>query len=724
MHTKLLFNKIENWCRNGLNYRYNAHAAPVSFYQSIPDNLIKGLREQFSVKSEIEEYVEHSVQRLPQTRIFVQNFITPSLRLRSIEYFKHTLLLINPLRDKGPLTLRLRIADGLRLNGDVDIVNVTDQEYKIVCNKPLLIWLFPKKEKREISDINKFLTKILEQEYRLHPLHQMRLSDGAEMESIDRLWATLRSVGPEREIIMPEDRRGWTDNFIWLQEIYLHFGWYAELENIYAEFSDNEFEESSLKKCRQRFRMVCAGESFKTTFEESELKFLDMYLANSVDNASLQDFWQHMHYPAYGFQLKKNMAARPAQYIAFALLALQQQFFWFSKLNTLLSGFLPRQMSGAAGLLLKLKQSTPYYPGSRYLAFNPYNFSGSVQEIRTADQAAVLSLVRQNKRVFTKLQFESEVQFSIDRLVQYHFSISDKKLTVNPVLFRPPLAAPVLEMILIQIDSFSVELPLSWRKFEVILNRVRLKFLRKKDRFQVSIRGKKYTDAIHINQQKIEAVSGHYPVFYIPVSKTESRTEAALFNEWGAFPNAYKSAFIHGWSFDSFQHLQEQAQISVAGQKKSHLLTINVNRAENEKTVESGRELRLNNRYSTGYLLKPKTMDGYLASFLYTDAALLQNRCIIYSAKNPKEIAELFYTAMGFYPAVRALDDICPMENVFVIIVAERFNGEVATESEGYKIISLFSDSRQKGMLINQKSIKNVLKAHFNRNKFDFNNQF
>ncbi len=722
MYTNQLFDAIENWCRNGLNYRYHAHAAPVSFYQSIPDNFIEGRKSQFSVKLENEENVEHSVQRLPQTRIYLQSFITSDLRIRSIEYFNHTLLLFNPLRNENKLTFRMTVAEGLGLRSDDDCVSSSAQDYEISCNNPLLLWLFPREEKREIKGIKKFLKKIREQEYHLHPLNQMRLSDGEEMESIDRLWANLHSVGPEREIILPEDRESWIDDFIWLQEIYLHFGWYGELEQVYKEFSAADLKKSSLKKCRQRFCMIQAGETIKTNPEDSELKFLDRYLANSVDNAVIQGFWQQIHYPAYRFQLQKVMNARPAQYIAFALQALQQQFIWFSKLNTLLSGFLPQKMSGPAGLLLNLKKMTPYYPGPMGLEFNPFASAGSVQEMRTAEQTALFSQIRQNKRVFTKMKLDDKLHFSIDQFVQYRFSISDKKLTVNPVLFRPPLAAPVLETVQVQIDSFSVELPLVWRKFEITLNRVRLRFLRKKDRFQVSISGKNYTDAIRINQQIIESVSGHYPVFYIPVSKTESRTEAALFNEWGALPNPYKHAFIHGWNFDSFQHLHDQVQVSGAEEKKSHQIAINLNQIENEMAVESGREFRLNNRYSAGYLLKPKIMDGYLNSFLYTDAALLQNQCIVYSAKNLKNTAEQFYTAMGFYPTVRALGDLHLVENAFVIIANENFNGESVSKQEGYKIVSLFPDNWQKGILIHPESIKNVLKAHFDRNKFDFNN--
>ncbi len=723
MHLNLLFNAVENWCGNGLNYRYNAHAAPVSFFQSIPDNSIQGRRKQFSVKLGMEENVERSVQRLPQTRIFVQNFITSSMRLRSIEYFNHTLLLINPLQDDGPLTIKLTISDSLGLSGDGDFVAIPGQEYEISCNTPLLIWLFPKEEKREIKDIASFLKKIKEQEYRLHPLKQMRLSDGSEMESIDRLWAKLSSVGPEREIILPEDRQKRMDDFIWLQEIYLHFGWYEELEQVYKEFSETELQKSLLKKCHQRFRMVRTGEPDKIIPEDSDLKFLDHYLANSVDNAAPQDFWQQIHYPAYRFQLKKNMVASPAQYIAFALQALRQQFIWFSKLNTLLSMYLPQEMAGAAGLLLKLKQSTPYYPGPLNLTFNPFVASGSLQEIRTvAEQTAVLALIRQNKKVFTKLQLEGQLYFSIDQRVRYQLCISDKKLTVNPVLFRPPLATPLPATVQIQIEFFSVELPLIWRKFEVNLNRVRLKFLRKKDRFQVSLRGKKYTKAIRINGQIIESVAGQYPVFYIPVTKTESRTEATFFNEWGATPSPYKHAFIHGWSFDSFQQLQEQVQVSIVGQKKSHRITINSNQIENETAVESSREFRLNSRYSTGYSVKPISTDGYLNSFLYTDAALLQNRCIVYSGKNLKEIAAFFYAALGFYPTVRDLDEIGLAENVFVFIVNENFNDVTVSKQEGYKTISLFADNSKKGILIHPESIKSVLKTHFDRNKFDLSN--
>ena len=189
-----------------------------------------------------------------------------------------------------------------------------------------------------------------------------------------------------------------------------------------------------------------------------------------------------------------------------------------------------------------------------------------------------------------------------------------------------------------------------------------------------------------------------------------------------AVANPYKPAFIHGRSFDSFHSLQEQVQVSISGQKKSHLLTINLNQIENERAVDFGRDFRVTSRYSTGYTLKSQVTDGYLSSFLYTKAELLQNRCLLFT-NNPGETAEQFYDAVGFYPGIKTLDEIHPQENVFVVIANETYKGETVSEQEGYKIISLFPDGRQKGILVNPKALKSVLIAHFDRNKFDFNNQ-
>ena len=662
-----------------------------------------------------------SLQRLPQTRIYIREFITASVRVRSIEYFNDTLFLIMPLADTKQQALFLEMAFGIDLISLHPAEQVSPGKYAIPCAEAELLWLFPKGEERNLRGIQKFLDHIPEREYRLHPLHQMRLSNCADMERIDRLWAALSCIGPGRDIT-PSIFKTESDHFIWLQEIYLHLGWFAELERFYKKNNAKKNRNCAYEDAAERFRMVRDGAQEKTDIARTDGDFVRQYLKHSTRDSDLQDFWQYLHYPAFRFWLKKDMAARPDQYIALAALAAARGFFWYFKLKDLLEAFLPEKMAGPAGLFLLLKECTPLYWGRDRLEFNPFMRTDNLQEIQSDGTASVLSLVRQNKTIYTKLR-RKEILFSIDKRVRLGYTLSKQSLSVQPVLFRPPLKALETVTVQIKIDSVFVQIPLIWSRFEVTINRMRLKFLRKKDRFQVHMRGKKYTEAFHINNQKVQAFSGHYPVFYIPVVKSAAQTEAALFNGWGGVPIPNKAAFIHGWTLDAFQQLREDARLSVEAKKTSGFVTLNHNRPENEIAVKSGTEFRLKNRYSPAYTLQAKAGESYLNSFLYTPAELLQNRVRVYTAANPQKTARLFYDALGFYPYVGPLSEAHPGETAFIIIVSAAFKGTRVTEAEAYKTITLSASHGQRAILAHPASIKMILSAHLYRNKFDFNRE-
>ncbi len=723
MNTNQLFEYIENWCRCGLTFRYQPHAAPVSFYRTLPVHTLKGRDESYTIVFENDPAIERFLQRFPQTRIYIQTFLSSAVRVRAIEYFDTILLLIDPITNSKKQTLRLSIADGLTMVSTKEPNQLSGHEYVLSCEEAQIIWLFPQRDKHEMSSIKRFLKEVLEREYSLHPLSRLRLSDSAEMQRIDVFWSTLRSVGPNREIqfSVDESPKKWIQTFIWLQEIYLHFGWYSELDRFYKQFNFKESVEPGLQKLFARFDSIRSAKQKEPVSKNADNGFLEHYLGNLSDDSAIQNYWQYLHYPAYRLWLKKEMGNHPGQFVAFAAIALKRSFFWYTKYKKLLSEFLPEPMRGAAGLFLQLKELTPYYPDSGQLAFIPFFKAANIRKLILKESDTVLALVWQHKKVFTKFQWDKGIRFSIDQAVQFDFNLSDSHLTITPNLFRPPLATSKISRAEIKIDSVLLSLPLLWRQFEVVLNRVRLKFLRKKDRFQVHIRGKNDTDTFYINGQKMKAQSGHYPVFYIPVSKAASQTEAAAFNEWGAMPSLSMPAFIHGWTFDSFHILQEKTQLSVAGQKKSNRFTLNINHPKNEAPVQVNREYRLNGRYSDGYVVPVQTGDGYVESLLYTAAEALQNRLLVYSDAPPRETARYFYAAFGFYPSVRPLREVRPEQNTFVIIINSTFNGAAVSEADGYKTISLFPDKRQRGILLHPANKKSFLRTHFSRNKFDFN---
>jgi hypothetical protein len=530
-------------------------------------------------------------------------------------------------------------------------------------------------------------------------------------------------------------------NLIWLQEIYIHFGWYDQLRIFYKDITKIEVsltEKKIIFWALYRFNSICkliGIEGIKIKLDQVnnsrdiEGEFLN-HLINSTDQLDgniyeqIQKKWNYLHIPAIRLKLQKLIHENPDELIALAYLALQYRFWWYQKLEDLLLQFLPENKKSIFKFLSLINNSNTVRFRKDSIYFSKYNTSLNVRVHKNLAGLLTIKDTTQGGEHFTYLEKENTFFFKINKSIDLVYFPRSSSFIIRPRLYHPYTDKCI--NCKIKISEYSVDIPLIWDQFTIEFKKCRFKFLRKKDRFQVTIKFSKSVQCIKLNEDHIETNSEPVHKLYIPIKRSKSKIHVSMYNEYGASIHKLnpKSAniILNGYGYDTYGVLNSHYRIYMDKQKKS--FEGELNDPVNLSMLQCNKSMEIVLRASKfdPVHIQLNHVDPLIAKLAYTNISELFYRLKIFVDEDNKTIDKIINVCnrnLGFIPQIENLSKLIPDRNNIVIIIGKSFRDEESDVNLIYKIIPINDKSKQTALWINPVNLNNLFSETFFKSIFE-----
>jgi len=706
---KSLLQECEHAVFYGLNYRYSAHLPLASFFRNIsgadlqPDCPFEFFEEIFSA--------QWLKQRIPQTRIYVSECVIRRFQLRWISFLNFHWFLLYPLED-GEHSFPLKLREGYRLDTARKESRASEEENRISFRQPLFFSVFPTSSAgKQLSPGS--LSRLIISEREHHPLNRLDVSDFAAAKELDSLWADLNIFDAAGNINTTCWERN-PDAFIWIQEIFIHFGWFPILQIAWESILNTKLP-PVLEAAHQRYLELTNFPKKTKTEEWDSRSFADAYLQNRYRPEDIQALWEKLHFPAYRFKVAEEIRSNPNHLIGAALIAIKENFFWQDRLCDSLQDNLDANIQKVVRFLLLIKRITPAFQHGSQLRFISDPHRMLVRNLHLREAATTFGTHVHHRQIFTQLNLAKiDIQLKIDQAVELLWDESESLLLLQPFLFKPPLIESLFPTVTIQLANAVVKVPLVWQQFQVTLNQTRFKFLRKKNRFQVKILLRR-EQTILFAGEKIEGGNKRYHTVYLPITTAGTATSTTLTwcNRYGATQQAADGYYLRGWLDDRHRLIHDSVQVSAVGSKKSKRIFTNTPDIPSRSQLIDAEEYLVHARYCNSVTLTQNVQDGIINHLLYLPAEKLKNKLIIRHSGKLTEIRKIFKQTLGFVPLCTGALFADSGELQIIIIVEEQYGNITVTRDQKYKIINLKGMAQDRVILIHPEQLRNVLSTHF-----------
>jgi len=543
----------------------------------------------------------------------------------------------------------------LTLNGD----KLTGSFVETDIAQKTLVFSYSEKE-TPINDLSmeiltEKLTGLETKVTKYHILQCLKIQDNTKSELIDELWFRQTDINPDRSLynkdILPVS---------WTGELIRYLGWETFAEaNKDRKTDDDSYEPESIKA-------ILNDAYFHEKYDADKIKDL------------IQKWWDRYSLPIFQLKLSKIIQTDTALVFIIYSFALRMQLPWADLLYRLANYFFHIPQLALLGCLFQIAilktekdRVIRYIPGS--------GVKGNVGILKRGE--IEYSQTRFGRIIFTALSKKNIQLFKINKKVVLLHNRNLDQFTILPHLTAVNDIDMCPNPILVEIDDRFYHIPLVWKKGEITIPGCRIRWIFKKDRFQLTFHRNNSGSKIKIDDHIIDFTHANQVKFYYPVKKYENQSALQLYDERGRavfIQNDVltKEAILIGWLKDRNGLLTEKFNVCL----KSRQISQSAN--------ESG---FINTSFSLPadidkIEIKSKNFTKNLPISKITDSAKVnllnfhpwRSRgviLVVYDAKlGPikKELEKYFHTNFGFTPLILSDEEMIKNYNFkLLLLIAE-----------------------------------------------------
>jgi len=737
---KKIILQVESVVNRFLNRKYNPNVKKAHFatYETITSEEDKiqdkfdGLTISFSHKDS-EFTIEKFVYRIPQTRVYYYEYQNDYILLKVIKYFDIYIIIADDAIDSHTYSIGFE-ADKPIHSLFPKYAMMDDGVFELPGDTGFIGELGIR-ENIDLKDLDGFIKNLIEHEINNHPLASIESLEFDYLSTIDHEWSRLRYIDSNNRIDVNNLCDDDIYNFIWLLEIYIWLGWFDKINLFYEEINKNNINKDNLfilQKTYHRYYNICKliGKEIPETdaiIQESSTdnsdNCLNIYF-NSIKQKSndivnkLQKDWDIYHRPALQLKLNKMTARYPDDYLAFAYLILIYRFWWFPEFEKILIQYLPESKKNLWQLLsLIYKSGTMRFREDSIFISNFPSISDRQVNEYMLGMFSFRSIRRQRDR-YTYLNIHNSVLIKINKDAEFLFMPGVFTIEIIPQLLYP--LPEFKSKIKIELTQYSIIVPLVWDQFTIEVNNCRFKFIRKKNRFQITIRFDRKTPHLKINSDKIINENRQIVKYYIPLIKKENVLNIAVFNEYGAkikrINPKYQNFVFTGYGLNRFGILNTDFNLAINNLKKSFQIDLNEIKKVKIQNYIDDQNLVFRSSQFDPYELRSASLNSLLYFINYSRPMELLKQMILYIddyQNNYRKVRKLVYTNLGFIPKCDAVENIRPDRDKIVIMLSNEFNGQKLAEKELFKVIKFDKKAHQNALWWNLKYLHMLFSETF-----------
>jgi hypothetical protein len=515
-----------------------------------------------------------------------------------------------------------------------------------------------------------------------HILNDLKIQNVKIRQLIDELWNRQKGLNPDRSLQTVD---GITD--IWSHELCQYMGW--------------SISGSTTKT--KLMNLLKDSDPIKELYYKAY--FTDSYTLDEIIE-SLQAWWDQYSLPLYRMKLLRMIQTDPSLIFVIYLLAHQMRLPWYEQLYDMSHNFFKTPQIALLACLFQIAilktgkdNIVRIIPGAGY--------TGNVGALRRGD--IEYAYTHFGRFHFSALVKKNVELLKINKKVILSHNRNLDQLTVSPDLPTAKLDKLRTNPIVIQIDKTVIQIPLLWKKSEILLPDCRIRWIFKKDRFQFTCQAKKPGISLKINDQYIDFTQSNHAHYYHPVEKSGNGSSFNLFDRWGRSytMNQYtprENVNLIGWIQDRYGLLVEKYNLGInfhqipkvvnASGSINVFFEINSNldkiRIASKKRIENIPIRKITDSRKINLMSYLHTESKGTLVVIVDDELKIQKR----------EFEKLFLSTIGFIPLIYYKSEIKKkINNPFLIFIGERDTMSQIREIKGLSKVPLLSISYPEGIL-------------------------
>ena len=672
--------------------------------------------------------------RIPQTRIYITELQNEDFLIKIFQYFDKAIMFAEYYNLKSNQSIEISNSAKQLTILYPESERIKKTSYKLPVETGFIAQI-AKEDVPDIIDPVSYIKKCINKERDSHPLSKVQSHNLDYLSDLDSAWAMINYVYQDNQINIVELIKTGIYNFVWLQEIYIYFGWFDQLKLFYKEINHinlADTESSLIQSCSFRYNYICkllGQQEIKLSHVQSkqnikiEGKYLDYFLryfdlVNINIYEEIQNTWNYLHLPAIQLKLKNQIYENPDEFIALAYLALHNYFWWYPKLEDIILQNLPSNKQAIFRFLSFINKSHNMHFEKESLYFSKIETTSNVEGHKNIVSQYLHKNTNHGRKQFTYLEKDNSFSLKINKNINLQYLCKSNTIDIKPHLYY--MNEETQSKFKIQISENILNVPLIWDQFVIEFNKCRFKFLRKKDRFQVTVKFAKTIKQIILNNEIIENKNGAIQRYYITIKRNKSIAYLSFFNEFGAriqeINPKMTRVFLKGYGYNVFGILNTKFRVYLSNQKKSY--EVNLNEIEDQSLFlgYDNNELTLRAVKSDPITIKLTYIDPFILKLAYTDPAELFYRLKIYTEdqnKNLDEIRVVCQSNLGFIAHTDNLSELVPDKNNIIVIICKSYKSEKLNNDEEFRIINIDDKSKQTALWLSPNNIKNLFSETF-----------
>ena len=391
---------------------------------------------------------------------------------------------------------------------------------------------------------------------KFHILNHIRIQNKMKQDILDELWCSQKGINPDQQISdahVNENTRN-ADTFLWSLLLSNSMGWNQFIGNNLI----NKYQ-NLIDGMNDRYQIL-----YNAYFNNN-------YKDNELVNA-LQSWWDQYSLPLYRMKFDRDLNDNPSLIFIIYSLSLRMNLPWSQDLYHMSNSF---YQSSQIALLAILNQmmiiltdqddTIKIIPG--------HGFAGNVQSLRRRN--SIVRYTHYGKRNFTSLSEGNKQLLKIDKEIILQYNLKQNEIAIYPNILSCELDRLHKNNISIRLNNILYHIPLIWKRAELSLPDCRLRWIFKKDRFQITCQPDKSLQSLRIDD-KIVNFNHKKITFYRSAGKYEKIVALKLLD-------------ISGRSFILNQNISENfAQIIGWIQERNGLLIDHANVRVNSHYLKYG----------------------------------------------------------------------------------------------------------------------------------------
>lgn len=626
---------IQNLICGALRFRFNKQVGYVH-----PEIQYLNMQSQIVVNNEI-------VLDTGDRRLFLEKVRLPGTRIQFRRYYsEHFQIFIFSLKDTILLIFD-KLSPQLELTELHFIDQIVDPDDH--ANAPLLaghvfsademIFILPEHWMGSVNNPVSFLSNLIAQERAIHPLNSIVSQDMQWLDRADAYWSAIEFLGYDGAVKK------------------------SVLENKNKSLSVLLYEWSVLFPINDEPASRLIKDDYQLIREEA-ISFWEE--ASGVDAYSPQIVWNLFGVPLMYRKLQQILADHPENVLVLYFDALKSGHFWHSLLLKQIVSMLSKAEPSFCPMLqimvlfqtrLRLHVSASEISVIPQQSPEPWSF-----------QNETLRVAMQDKYFrFHALNFNLDIL--IDKYVRIVLNNQRKTLVLSP-LYADDIGIK-LHQCLITIDEFQIAIPLVWHSFSLKIRNVRLRFLLKKGRYQLTIKGNSAQKPITIGEESVSFDKQQYHRIYIPVPKQlyDARFQFYDMHGCGVMNLNQGSYYIQALVTDYRGILQESLQAKQQGSKKSKHIDLITEKGLPKIDLKEGIEI-YGGRRKVFEVIETKVAPSVaLLRQLNADVTPYSINCFLDNLDMQQEIQQTWISFFGFSLPIDDLKNISGSRAIFNLLI-------------------------------------------------------